>query len=133
MTHVVRSPALPAWGAVTSESKALRRQPKVTLSTVISGDRGKQRRIEAAFIFKRRRSRHQNVVVTLAPLDLELAAGQRDLHDAVGALETRRGHRGSGCRRAARLCQASAALPGPDGDVIAIDNMRERDVGAFRK
>ena len=79
MTMVSVSPARSASRAITSDSKALRRQPKVTTSTLISGDGGEQRRIEPAFIFERRRARHQHVVVALAPFDRELAAGQRDL------------------------------------------------------
>src|SRR5580698_7174008 len=103
MTMVSESPARSASCRITSDSKALRRQPKVTTSTLISRDAGEQRRIEAAFIFKIGGPRHQDVVVALAPLDREFAAGQRDLHDAVGAPQPCRGHRRSAGRRAAGL------------------------------
>src|SRR5450759_1173919 len=126
MTMVSVSPALSASRAITSDSKALRRQPKVTMSTLISRDRRKQRRIEAAFILKRCGPRHQDVVIPLAPFDGEFAAGQRYLHDAIGALEPRRGHRGGAGRRAAGHGQPGAALPGADRDVVAIDDMRQR-------
>src|SRR5665647_1894708 len=127
------NPALPASRRITSDSKALRLQPKVTISTLISGDGGKQRRIEAAFILEGRSPRHQHVVVALAPLDGEFAARQPDLHDAVGALQPRRGHRGGAGRRAAGFGKPRAALPGADGDVAAIDDMGQRDIGALRE
>src|SRR5690242_18752115 len=88
MTMVSDNPARSASRAITSDSKALRRQPNVRTSTPIaSGDVGEQRRIESAFIFEIGRAGHQHVVVVLAPLDAELAAGQRDLDAAIGALE----------------------------------------------
>src|SRR5580692_5370927 len=71
MTMVSESPARIASCRITSDSKALRRQPKVTTSTLISRDAGEQRRIEAAFIFKIGGPRHQHVVVAFAPLDRE--------------------------------------------------------------
>src|SRR5258708_6570592 len=132
-TMVSVSPALSACRAITSDSKALRRQPKVTISTLISGDGGKQRRIEAAFILEGRAPRHQHVVVALAPFDGEFAARKRDLDDAVGALQPGRRHRGGAGRRAASLCQTGAALPGADGDVVAIDDMGQRDIGTLRE
>ena len=92
---------------------------------------GKQRRIEAAFIFDVAGAGHQHMVVASRHSISELAAGQRDLHAAVGALGPRRRDRRGACRRAAGLGQSGAALPGADGDVIAIDDMRERDVGAL--
>src|ERR1700687_332146 len=133
MTMVSVSPALSTSRAITSDSKALRRQPKVTISTLISRDGRKQRRIEAAFILKGRGPRHQDVVVALAPLDSEFSAGQRYLHGAIGALQPRRGDSRCARRRAAGLGQPGAALPGADRDVVAIDDMRQRDVGALRK
>src|SRR5260370_4776924 len=118
-TMVSVSPELSACRAITSDSKALRRHPKVTISTLISGDGGKQRRIETAFILEGRTPRHQHVVITLAPFDGEFTARQRDLDDAVGALQPSRGYRGGAGCRAASLCQTGAALPGADGDVVA--------------
>src|SRR6476660_868096 len=103
MTIVSARPASAASRAITSDSKALRRQPKVTTSTLISRDGREQRRVEASFILEGRRTRHQHVVVALAPLDGQLAAGQQYLHHAVGALQPRRGHRGGARRRAAGL------------------------------
>src|ERR1700735_5367925 len=69
MTMVSVRPARSAPPAITPESKALRRQPKVTTSTLMSGDAGKQGRIELPFILERGGPRHQYVVVTLAPFD----------------------------------------------------------------
>src|SRR5579859_911156 len=134
MTMVSVSPARSASTRTTSDSKALRRQPKVTTSTLmILCGRRKQRRIEAAFIFECRRARHQHVIVALPPLDSEFTAGQRDLHRAIGALQPRRGHCRGARRRAAGLRQSRAAFPGTNPDVIAIDDMGQRDVGALRK
>src|SRR4051812_39187427 len=127
------SPASLASRAITSDSKALRRQPKVMTSTLISRDGGKQRRVEAAFILEDSRTGHQHMVVPLAPLDGELAAGQRYLHDAVGALQPRRRHCGGAGRRAAGSGQPGAAFPGAERDVVAVDDMRQRDVGALGK
>src|ERR1700736_3961184 len=127
MTIVSVSPAFAASRAITSDSKALRRQPKVMTSTLISRDGRKQRRVEAAFIFEDRRAGHQHVVVALAPLDGEFAAGQRYLRDAMGALQPRRRHRGGAGGRAAGLCQPRATFPGADRDVVAIDDMSQRD------
>ena len=87
MTMVSVSPARSASRAITSDSKALRRQPKGTTSTLMSGDAGKQGGIELPFIFKRRGARHQHMVIALAPFDAEFAARQRDLHHAIGAPE----------------------------------------------
>src|SRR6185437_15262949 len=128
---VSESPAFSASRRITSDSNALSRQPKVTVSMLMSGDGGKQRRIEATLIFERRGARHQHVVVALAPFDREHTARQRDLNDPVGTLEPGRRHRRGTCRRAAGLGQPRAALPGADRDVVAIDDMGERDVGAL--
>src|SRR5580692_9147134 len=134
MTMVSASPALSASRAITSDSKALRRQPNVRTSTLMSsGDGGEQRRIELAFVFEGRGARHQHVVVALAPFDREFAAGQRDLHHAIGALQPRRGHRGRTRGRTACPGQPGAALPGADGDVVAVNDVGERDIGALRK
>src|SRR6185437_6845514 len=134
MTMVSVSPASVASRAITSDSKALRRQPKVRTSTlIVSGDGRKQRRVELSLVFKGRGARHQHMVVALAPFDRKFAARQRDLHDAIGALQPRRRHRGRAGRRTARPGQPRAALPGAYGDVVAIDDMGERDIGALRK
>src|ERR1700687_5963023 len=134
MTMTSESPSLCASRKITSDSKALRRQPKVTTSTlIILRDRRKQRGVEAALIFEGRGTRHQHVVIPLAPLDQEFAAGQRYLHPAIGALQPRRCHRGRAGCRAAGFCEPRAALPGADRDVIAIDDMRQCDIGALRK
>src|SRR5258708_23479259 len=134
MTMVSVSPARSASRAITSDSKALRRQPKVTISTLIAlGDVGKQSGIEAAFIFEGRRARHQDVVVAFAPFDRKLAARQRNRDGTIGALEPRRGDGRRAGRRAACLCQSGAALPGADRDVVAIDDMGQRDIGALRQ
>src|SRR3954464_7309947 len=101
MTMVSMSPAASASRRITCDSNALRRQPKVTTSTLMSGavffkGPGEQRRIEAAFILERRGPGHQHVIVALAPLDAEIAARQRDGDAAVHPLQPRRGD----CRRA---------------------------------
>src|SRR5581483_8284502 len=92
-----------------------------------------QCRIERALIFEGRRPGHQHVIVAFAPFDGKRAAGKRYLHRAVGALQPRRSDRGGAGRRAASLGQSGAALPGADGDVVAVDDMGERDVGALRE
>src|SRR5579863_9968275 len=133
-TMVSARPARSASTRITSDSKALRRQPKVTISTLmILRDGGKQRGIEPAFVFEGRRARHQHVIVALAPLDGKLAAGQGDLHRATGALQPRSSDRRGAGRRAAGFGQSCTPLPGADRDVIAIGDMGERDVGALRK
>ena len=73
------------------------------------------------------------MIVALAPFDREFAARQRHRHLALGALQPRRGDRGRAGGRAAGLGQAGAALPGADDDVLARDDMRQRDVGALGK
>src|ERR1700726_2716644 len=135
-TMVCVSPACAASRAITSDSNALRRQPKVTTSTLILRDRcdaGEQSGIKAILIFESRRPRHQHMIVAFAPFDCKLAAGQRDLHNPIGALQPGGSDRRRARRRAAGFGQSGAALPGPDRDVIAIDNMGERDIGALRK
>src|SRR5260370_1479069 len=134
MTMVSVSPARSASRAITSDSKELRRQPKVAISTLIAlGDVGKQSGIEAAFIFEGRRARHQDVVVAFAPFDRKLAARQRNRDGTIGALEPRRGDGRRAGRRAAGLCQAGAALPGQRRDVAAVHHMGQRDIGTLRK
>src|ERR1700742_2311182 len=71
------------------------------------------------------------MVVALAPFDAEITAGQRDVDDAIGALQPRRGNRSRTARRAARLGKPGPPLPGADRDVVAIDDMRQRDIGAL--
>ena len=63
----------------------------------------------------------------------EIAAGHRHRHLALGALEPGSGNRRRAGRRAAGLGQAGAALPGADDDVLARDDLRERDIGALRE
>ena len=119
---------------ITSDSAMLSRQPKVTTSTLMRTPAlREQRRIERAGEFEFDRPGHQHVIVAFAPVDGEIAARQRHLHLALGALEPRGGDRGRAGRRAAGLGQAGAALPGADDDVIARDDLRERDVGALGK
>src|SRR5438067_1224192 len=131
MTMVSDSPARSASRAITSDSKALRRQPKVTTSTVMLS--GKQRGIEAPLIFEGRRARHQHVVIAFAPFDRKIAAGKLNLHNTIGALQPRRRDRSSARSRAASHGQPGAALPGADRNVVAIDDMGERNIGALRK
>ena len=115
-----RRPTAPR-ARITSNSKALSRQPKVTTSTLMRiapPALRKQRRIEAALELEFDRAGHQHVVVALAPFDREVAARQRDAHLAPGPPEPRgRDRRGAG-GRAAGLGQAGAALPGADDDVL---------------
>ena len=73
------------------------------------------------------------MIVALAPFDAEFAAGQRHVNGAPGPLQPRRRDGGGAGGRAACPGQARAALPGPHHDVIAIDDVRQRDVGALGK
>src|SRR5438309_484826 len=101
MTMISASPACSASRRITSDSNAFRRQPKVTTSTLmISGDVGEQRGIETSLIFEIGGAGHQHVIVALAPFERELAAGQRDFDNAIGALQPRGGNRGRAGRRA---------------------------------
>jgi len=75
MTMVSVSPARSASRAITSDSKALSRSRRLTTATLMSGDAGKQGRIELPFILKRGGARHQDMVVAFAPFDAEFAAG----------------------------------------------------------
>src|SRR5215471_9884006 len=92
MTMVSERPAPSASRRITSDSNAFSRQPKVTISTGMLGDAGEQRRIELALVFELGGTGHQHVVVALAPLDGEIAAGQRDGDGAIGALQPRGSH-----------------------------------------
>src|SRR5262249_16950928 len=94
ITMVSERPARSASRRITSDSNAFSRQPKVTISTDMSGDAGKQCRIELALVFELGGAGHQHVIVALAPFDLQVAARQRDGDGAVGALEPRPGHGG---------------------------------------
>src|SRR5205085_5651847 len=102
-TTVSPRPASSARRRTISDSNAFKRQPKVTTSTLMrsSGDAGEQRRIKTALVFELCRTRHQHVIVALAPFDHEVAAGRRDRHLAVGALQPCRSDRSRAGRRAA--------------------------------
>src|SRR5580692_12294575 len=73
------------------------------------------------------------MVVALAPFDCELAARQRDLHNAIGALQPGGSDRRRACRRTTGFGQPGATLPGADRDVVAVDDMGKRDIGALWK
>src|SRR5262245_50129894 len=134
MTMVSERPALSASRRITSDSNAFSRQPKVTISTgMISRDAGEQRRVEFALVFELGGAGHQHMVVALAPFDVAVAARQCNGDAAVGALQARRRHGGCAGRRAAGLGQPRAALPGANRDVVAVDDMGERDIGALRE
>src|SRR5580704_12392405 len=76
---------------------------------------------------------HQHMVVALAPIDGKIAARQRHRHLAAGAADPGGRDRGRTSRRAARLGETGAALPGADHYAIARRRRRERDIGALRK
>ncbi len=73
------------------------------------------------------------MIIAGAPLDPEIAAGQRNRHLALTAPQSRRRHGRSTGRRATGARQTGAAFPGADDDVRAIDDVRERDVGTVGK
>src|SRR3569623_209374 len=78
-----RRPAALASTRIVSDSARLRRQPKVTSSTGMSGECGEQCRIEHALIFQHRDAGHQHKIVALAPFDREVTTGQAHLHGAI--------------------------------------------------
>src|SRR5438128_2475870 len=68
---------------IASLSAALRRQPKVMISTPSIGSAGEQHIIEAALEGERRRPGHDHMTV-LAPMDVERPAVERDRGTAAG-------------------------------------------------
>ena len=76
---------------------------------------------------------HQDMVVTLAPVDDEIAAGQRHAHLAPGEPTPHRGDGGSAGRGAASLGEPRATLPGAEPQGVWPGHLRERDVGALGK
>ena len=133
----VVKPARSASRRITSDSAALSRQPKVTTSTLIdaalraaSANKAASKRPLCSYStgpvistwsslsrHSMARSPPGKVTVTLRPV----------------RLEPRRGNRGGAGRRAARLGEAGAALPGADHDAVARRRRGERDIGALRK
>src|SRR3984893_7479593 len=76
---------------------------------------------------------HQHMVVALAPVDGEIAAGQGHRDLAAGAADPDGGDRGGASGRAAGLGETGAALPGADHHAITRRRRGERDIGALRK
>jgi len=75
MTIVSESPACSASRRITSDSNALRRQPKVMTSTLMRRWRTAAR-IEAALIFEIGGAGHQHMIVALAPFIDSLPPGR---------------------------------------------------------
>src|ERR1700722_3503595 len=140
LTTIVSSkPARSASRRITSDSAALSRQPNVTTSTLIFGSpsrsshAGEQRGVEAALVLVLGRPGHQDMIIAFAPLDSEIAAGQRHPHLPASTAEPGRGDCRGTRRRAARFGKAGTALPSANNQVIARRRRRERDVGALWK
>ena len=78
MTMVSERPASSASRRITSDSNALRRQPKVTTSTPCQATLANSAGSKRPSYSNIGRAGHQHVIVALAPFDGEIAAGQRD-------------------------------------------------------
>src|SRR6266851_1249332 len=99
-------PAPAAARPMISLSNALRRQPKVMISTADIASPGQQRGIEAALEGERRRPGHHHMPI-VSPEDVEIAAVEHDRRLPPGqAAAMRRHQRGAG---------AAAASPGYPG------------------
>src|SRR6202167_1950145 len=91
-TTVSVSPARSASRRMTSDSAALSRQPKVTISTLIGSGRfgiSGERLGKTTVVLIFDRPGHQNMVVLFAPLDPDLTTGHLDRHFAAAAVESR--------------------------------------------
>src|SRR5438132_3905243 len=126
------SPAPSARRRIASLSAALRRQPKVMISTPSIGSAGEQHIIEAALEGERRRPGHDHMTV-LAPMDVERPAVERDRGTAAGQAAAMAGdQRGTGAG-AAGAGNADTALPDAQPDPVAIEHRCDADIGALRK
>src|SRR5204863_7913161 len=127
-----RSPASAVSRRMTSLSKALRRQPKVTISTGVIGLPGEKRGIECALEGKRGRPGHDDMAV-LAPVDVEGPAIEHDAGPAAGQAAARcRDERRAGAG-AAGAGDAGAAFPDAQADPGAIEDRCDTDIGALGK
>ena len=78
-------------------------------------------------------TRHQDMVVGLAPLDRKHASWKLRLHLAAGSAGPSSADGSSAGRRPASRSDARAALPHAQFDRAFVYDFGERDIGAFRK
>src|SRR5579885_246726 len=108
---------------MTSVSKALSRQPKVTTSITASGR-------DLAGEADRDRSGHAQMVVG-TPLDLQAAAVEQDLGPPAGELAPGGRRERGASPRAAGPGDARPALPYPHADALRREEARDLDIGAL--
>src|SRR5438105_2422694 len=126
------SPAPSARRRIASLSKALSRQPKVTISTPFIGSAGEQGGIEAALEGERRRPGHDHMPV-LAPMDVEHTAVERDRSAAAGQAAAMAGdQRGAGAGPAG-ASDADTAFPDAQAEAVTVEHGRDADIGPLRK
>src|SRR5437763_12318106 len=126
------TPALAATRRMTSLSKALRRQPKVTMSSPDTVLPGNKRGIDAALKNQRRRAGHHDMAV-IAPADVEVAAIEGNGCLPPGqATAVRRDEGGAGAA-AASTGLAGAALPDAQPDPRRVEDLGDADIGALGK
>src|SRR5438105_279700 len=126
------SPAPSARRRIASLSKALSRQPKVTISTPFIGSAGEQGGIKAALEGERRRPVHDHMAV-LAPMDVQRAAVERDRGAPASQTAAMAGdQRGAGAS-AAGAGDADTAFPDPQPDAVTVEHRRNANIGALRK
>src|SRR5215472_7917397 len=109
-------PAAPASRRITSDSSALRRQPRVMTSTPAMGS-PEQGGIDDAGEAYRGGPRYEHVAVG-APFDLERAAIGDHRHAAAGEAAPGRRHRGGAGAGAAGDGDAGAALPDAEAEPV---------------
>src|ERR1700730_13775614 len=117
---------------ITSLSAALRRQPKVMISTPSIGSAGEQRGIDAALEGERCRTCHDHMAV-LAPAYVERAAIERDGGAPAGQTAAMAGDQCGAGAGAAGAGNADAALPDAQPDPVMVEHGRDADIGAIRK
>src|SRR5215469_1465259 len=123
-------PAAAAWPRMTSLSKALRRQPKETISIIGSrcarADRKLAREADGD------RAGHAQMVVG-QPFDLEAAAIENDFRAPSRELAPCRRHQGRAGTGAAGARDADTALPDPHADPLGRDHGRDLDIDPVGK
>src|SRR5439155_20241376 len=128
----LRSPATAAARRMTSLSNALRRHPKVMISTSGIASTHQQRGVDAALEGERRRPGHNHIPI-IAPPDVEIAAVERDRCVTSGQPPTRGGdQRGAGAA-AAGLGDPGAAPPDAPPDPLGAEHRHDPDIGPVRE
>src|SRR3984893_4753226 len=124
-------PAAAACARITSDSKALRRQPKVMISGADNA-LSQRRRVERAGKAHRHRPGHEDVAV-LAPVDLERAAVEDHLGLAPGEPAARGTHQRGAGAAAAGDGDAGAALPDAKAQPRLRQHLGDADIGPLGK